>query len=151
MRRRWMGVTATAVAALTLGAAACGGDDQSVADAEANMCSSLKSFATAVVDLKQVNPGNTKEDLQSAADNVKSAWDDVKSSAQDVKSADTAALDSAQSSLQSGVQDLPDDTTVADGLKQLQPELQEVNSTLEEISNGLNCLVSAATDTGASG
>lgn len=146
-----MGVTAAAVAALTLGAAACGGDDESVADAEANMCSSLASFATAVVDLKQVGPSNTKEDLQSAADDVQSSWDDVKNAAKDVESADTAALDSAQSSLQSAVQGLPDDTTVADGLKQVAPELQEVNTTLEEISNGLNCAVSAATDTGESG
>jgi hypothetical protein len=139
-----MGVCAAVVVALAVGAAACG--EESQAEAEQNLCSSLASFGTAVVDFRQLDVGSTKDDIQDAADNVQSAWDDVKSDAQDVEQADESALDSAQSDLQSAVEDLPDDTTVAQAIPALEPQLQEVNQTLEEMSGGLNCAVSAVTN-----
>ena len=112
------------------------------------MCTSLASFATAVVDFRQLDAGSSKEDIENSADDVRSAWDDVKSDAQDLEEADESALESAQNDLQDGVQDLPEDTTAAEAIPALEPQLQAVNQSLQEISGGLNCAVSA--ETGAS-
>ena len=136
-----MGVCAALAATLAFGAAACGGESQ--AEAEQSMCTSLATFASAVVDFRQLDVGSSKEDIEDSADDVRSAWDDVKSDAQDLEEADESALESAHDDLQGAVDDLPDDTTAAEAIPALQPQLQAVDQSLQEISGGLNCAVSA--------
>ena len=67
------------------------------------------------------------------------------------KPTDESALESAHDDLQDAVQDLPEGTTAAEAIPALEPQLQAVNQSLQEISGGLNCAVSAetgATETG---
>jgi hypothetical protein len=59
--------------------------------------------------------------------------------AQEVGSADTSAIESAQSSLQDAVNNLSDDTTVAQAAQDLQPQVQALSQAYKETYDGLDC------------
>ncbi len=139
MGHRRTGWVAALLAALALGAAACGGGDQGVAGAEQDLCGSLADLATAITVLADLGTDSTKEEMQTAADGIRDATEQVKSDAADVAEADTTALANAQESLQSAVNDLPDNTTYRKAFQELRPELNEVRDTYQEIHDGLNC------------
>ena len=64
---------------LLLSLAGCG--QPSVDQAKANFCQDLGEFGTAVVNLRQIDPTSTKQELQDATNGVQKAWGDLKSSA----------------------------------------------------------------------
>ena len=137
---KWtLAIILVAIAA-ALGLAACGGDDEDgQASAEEELCGSLASFSSAVVNLQGLSPESTKDDIAGARDDVASALEDVKSDAEDVASADTEALENAHDDLSSAVDDLPGETTAAQGLEELKPQLNALAGTYREMYNGAGC------------
>ena len=135
-RTRWL---ALLLAGLALGASACGGGGESVADAEQNLCGSLSDLATAITGLADLSIDSTKEEIQGALGDVQDAVDEVKSDAADVTDADTAALTSAQENLQSVVDDRPDASSYVEAFPKVRPALDEVRTTFQDIQNGLQC------------
>jgi hypothetical protein len=132
-------VIGTVVVAIALGVAACGGDSESQASAEQSMCQALGNYASAVAGLQGLSLESTKSDIQSQTEAVQNAWDGVTSAAQEVGSADTSAIESAQSSLQDAVNNLSDDTTVAQAAQDLQPQVQALSQAYKETYDGLDC------------
>ncbi len=143
MRTNRIGALAVAIAALAL--AACGSDTETQASAEQNLCSSLATFSSAVTGLQGLNPQSTKADWEEQTQAVQNSWEGVQNAAEGVQQADTAALESAHDNLQSSIDDLSDDTTFAEGAKQIQPQLSELSQAWKQTWDGLDCAATTST------
>lgn len=103
---------------LLLSIAGCG--QPSVDQAKANFCQDLGEFGTAVVNLRQINPTSTKQELQDATNAVQNAWGDLKNSAGTLQNVQVDGVEAAVNDLQKSVDDIPDDATLAEGLVAVQ-------------------------------
>ncbi len=120
-------------------------DDESQAAAEDNLCASLTSFSSSVVNLQGLDPATaSQDDYEAAVQEIEKAGNTVREDAEDVSDADTAALESAVNDLEAAADDVPDDVPVADAVSTLQPEVQAVAQTWNEAFNGLGCQTSTS-------
>ena len=72
--KRTLAIILVAIAS-AFGLAASGGDDEdSQASAEQELCASLASFSSAVVNLQGLSPESTKDDLSGARDDIAMLW-----------------------------------------------------------------------------
>jgi hypothetical protein len=141
-RGRWLRAACllTLAGAMSIALVACGGDDETQAEAETSVCTSLASFQTAVTAFRDLDPATaTQEEYDAAADDVRSAWDDVLSESGDLNEADFSALESAYDELDSAIDDIPDDVPVADAIGTVQPQVDAVRAARDEMANGLGC------------
>jgi tetrahydromethanopterin S-methyltransferase subunit F len=99
---------------LLLSIAGCG--QPSVDQAKANFCQDLGEFATAVVNLRQIDSSSTKQELQDAFSAAQRAWDDLKNSAGSLQNAQVDGVEAAVNDLQRSIDDIPDDATLEQGL-----------------------------------
>jgi hypothetical protein len=147
-RKRILALVAGACVALALGLAACGGGDEDVqATAEADLCSALGTLSASITGLQGMPATSEKSEIQFQVGVVQNNWQSVQQDFSDLKEADKAALESAASDLQQAVEDLPEDTTFADALQQLEPELAAVHQAFAQMWNGLGCADSGASTT----
>jgi hypothetical protein len=141
-RGRWLRAASlvAVVGATAIALVACGGDDETQAEAETSVCTSLASFGTAVAAFRDLDPASaTQEQYDAAADDVRSAWDDVQSEAGDLNEADFSALETAYDDLDQAIEDIPDDVPVADAIGTVQPQVDAVRTARDEMANGLGC------------
>ena len=122
---------------LLLSIAGCG--QPSVDQAKANFCQDLGEFATAVVDLRQIDATSTKQELQDAVSAVQNAWGDLKNSAGKLQNAQVDGVESAVNDLQKSVDDIPDDAMLAEGLVAVQ---QASLATMAEVVKTTNTVCS---------
>jgi len=110
------------------------------AEAEQNMCSSLASVDTATKNLTGLDPSTaSKDEYQSAVSDVQDEWNDVESDAEDLHSINTSELDSAWDDFTQSVQNVPSDASGSDALQDVSQSAQALISTTESTINGLNC------------
>jgi len=110
------------------------------AEGEQNLCSSLASLETSTKDLTGLDASTaSKSDYQSAVSEVDTDWDEVKTNAQDLATIDTSMLDSAWDDFTQAVQSVPSDASVSDALQDVSHSGQELVSTTQSTINGLSC------------
>ena len=137
MRIRMFGVLLLAVVVGLV--AACGGDDDSQADATSSLCSGLASLATASGQLGALDPLTaTTGDYRDAADQVKSAISDVVDAAQDLAEANTDALQSAVDGVASAIEDIPDEDSIPDAIQSIVPQMQALGAEIDNVESQ-NC------------
>jgi hypothetical protein len=126
--------------AACLGLAACGGEQESQAEAEQHLCASLDNFAASLVGLQGLSLQTASEDdLNSAADNVQDAWDQVIEDAKDVKNANTDAIESAYNDLKQAVEDRPRDKPVTEVLAGLEPKIRAFAQAWKDLAGSFDC------------
>lgn len=136
MRVRALGAVLLAV---VLGAvAACGGGDPQE-DALASLCSSLTEVKETVQGIVDLDPATaTRDDLEAAIDEARDAGDRVVDAAQDLEEANADALSSAIDDFRNAVSDLPDDTSLQEGIASVGPAFLAIGDEIEAIESQ-NC------------
>ena len=84
-----------------------------VDEAKAAFCEDLGEFGVAVAQLRQVNETSTKADLQNAVSEVEKTLSNLQDSAATLGQVQISSVEDSFEDLQNGVQDIPDDTTLA--------------------------------------
>jgi hypothetical protein len=128
---------------------ACGDDDDESDVAEANtaFCEDLAAYGTAVGDLAALDPASaSKDDYESAADNVRSTRDDMIDSAADLSEAEWENLQTQADTLRDQLQDAPDDQAVGAILDEAKPQAATVQASIATLNTAI-CTVGGATTT----
>ncbi len=101
---------------VVLGAvAACGGDSQE--NALEDLCNSLTEVDEAIQGIVSLDPATaTRDDLEDAINEARDAGDQVVEAAQDLEEANADALSAAIGNFRDAVADLPDDTSLQEGI-----------------------------------
>lgn len=129
--------------------AGCGDDDDSsdVADANAAFCDDLAAYGTAVGDLAALDPATaTKDDYDSAADEVRSTREDMVASAGDLSQAEWDNLHSQVDTLRDQLKDAPDDQAVQSIIDEAKPQAATVQASIATLNTAV-CTTGAATTT----
>jgi hypothetical protein len=114
--------------------------EETQAQAQQNLCSSLASLSTATKDLTGLDPSTaSKSDYEDAVSEVQGDWDDVADDAQDLASINTSMLDSAWDSFTQAVQAVPSDASASDALQSVAQAGQQLVATTQTTLNGLDC------------
>lgn len=128
---------------------ACGDDDDEsdVAEANAAFCDDLAAYGTAVGDLAALDPATaTKDDYESAADEVRSTRDDMVDSAADLSEAEWENLQTQADTLRDQLQDAPDDQAVQSILDEAKSQAATVQASIATLNTAI-CTVGGATTT----
>ncbi|MFK0256334.1 hypothetical protein [Streptomyces sp. NPDC090445] len=131
-------------AAVAVGASACSSNDttpeEEATKAAAELCTNLTQLKSDNAALKALNPATaTKDQMQKAYEAVQTDWKNVKESTRTMKSAEREAVQQAAENLKKGYEDLPGDTTGKDALTQLQPQIQALDTAVDEAATSLKC------------
>jgi hypothetical protein len=129
--------------------AACGDDDDEsdVAEANAAFCEDLGAYGTAVGDLAALDPATaTKDDYDSAADEVRSTRDDMVDSAAELSEAEWENLQTQADTLRDQLGDAPDDVAVQSLLDAAKAQAATVQASIATLNTAV-CTVGAATTT----
>jgi len=127
-----------ACVAVALVAVACSGE--STAEAKQNYCNSLSDFSSTVMSYQGINVMTASTDeLDAAADDIYAAYDDVVNEANDWLNAYDNPLTGAYNDLYYAIQDVPGDSTVAETVKAVEPELAAIPSAYAEAFDGSGC------------
>lgn len=138
MRKRFAPLVLLAAACLSL--AACGSDQESQAEAEQHLCTSLDDFAASLVSLQGLSFQTASEDdLNDAADNIEEAWDQVVEDAKDVKNANTDAIQSAYDDVREAIQDRPRDKPLTEVVAGLQPKIVAFAQAWKDFASSFDC------------
>lgn len=138
MKVRWRTLAVILIAAWVV-LAACGGDDKSAEEAQADLCTDLDGLQTALTGLAGLSVDSSVDDLESERDAINDALDDVRSSADDVEDAEIEALEDAYDSLESAVGDISDDMPISDALASVQDESAAVVAAWDQLFTATGC------------
>jgi hypothetical protein len=126
--------------AATIGLVACGGNQESQAEAKQHLCQSLDDFAASVVSLQGLSLQSSSEvDLNSAADQVNDSWDKVVEDAKDVKNASTGTIQSAYDDLREAIENRPTDKPITEVIAGIQPKVTAFAKAWKDFANSLDC------------
>lgn len=109
------------------------------AEKQAQLCTDLARFRTAVASLKSLSPNSTVSDLKQAQDQVKTAFGEVKSSAANVQEARVTELEEAKANLDKAVQDIPETVTLQQASESISEEVAAVEAAQAQMESGVNC------------
>jgi len=128
---------------------ACGDDDDDgaseIAEANTEFCDDLSAYGTAVADFAALDPATaTKDDYDSAADEVRSTRDAMVESAGDLAETEWENLVTQVDSLRDQLQDAPDDQAVQAIVDEAQPQAAAVQASAAALGNAI-CTVGGAT------
>jgi hypothetical protein len=135
---------AALVGVLVLAVTACGEDvdgSSSSASESQSLCSlqSLDSTVDQITNAEADPETTTIGDLQNALGQVQSDLDDVQTSGADLASSLKTALQTAFNSLESSVEDLPSDETLADAGSSVEGAVQQLGTAWTNALDALNC------------
>lgn len=145
-RRLMLGVVGlVSVSALV----ACGDDDDDgaseVAEANTEFCDDLSAYGTAVGAFAALDPATaTKDDYDSAADEVRSTRDAMVESAGDLAETEWENLVTQVDTLRDQLQDAPDDEAVQAIVDEAKPQAAAVQASAAALGNAI-CTVGGAT------
>jgi hypothetical protein len=130
---------------------ACGDDDDAsdVADANAEFCEDLAAYGSAIGNLAGLDPATaTKDDYESAADEVRSTREDMVESAEDLGEAEWENLATQVDTLRDQLQDAPDDQAVQAILAEAQPQATAVQASVATLNTAICTAGGPATTSG---
>lgn len=140
VRTRWL---AALVAVMLLGVlAACGGDDEDPADAEAQLCEDLALLETSLNNVAALNADSTIDEVETAQDNVEDAWASVEDSAEDVEDARADELSSAVESLNQAFDNIEADAPIDEAVALLQADVTAVQTAWTQLFESVDCATS---------
>jgi len=134
--------------------AACGDDDDdssatAVQNANAEFCTDLTAYATALTNLAALDPTTaTKADYTTVADAVKSSREALVSSGKDLSQAEWANVQSQVGTLGDQLKDAPDDATVSSILTDAKPQAAKVQASVATLNTAVCSTGGATTTTG---
>ena len=89
------------------------GRPPSVSEATADFCADMTDYATALLELRTIDENSTVAELEAAGAAVQDSLDALRSSSAELTDARIAALEDSQDQLQTTIQSIPNDTTLA--------------------------------------
>lgn len=134
-RTKWLG----AIISLTLVAAAC---TNSVEESTDELCQNLETLHSTVgaVAGADVSPETTTiDDIDNAASALESAVEDVQNAESDLADSLKAELQDNLEALQSAIQDIPGDSTVAEAGDSVATALTDFRQSWDETLSQLEC------------
>lgn len=123
---------------LALGAA-CGGDESSEAEAEANFCSSLSSFRDAVSGIGDLSVSSSVDDVRALGDEISSAWDDVEEAAGELKDVEIDDLSAAVDDFTQAIDGISSSTSITEIVQIVQSAASVVTGAVSDIASGVDC------------
>jgi hypothetical protein len=148
-RRLVLGIAAlVSVGALV----SCGDDDDDdaseVSEANTEFCDDLAAYGTAVADFAGLDSATaTKDDYESAADEVRSTREDMVDSAEDLAEAEWENLLTQVDTLRDQLRDAPDDQAVQAIVDEAKPQAATVQASVATLNTAI-CSVGGPTTTG---
>ncbi|MFE4637792.1 hypothetical protein ACFRJ1_31085 [Streptomyces sp. NPDC056773] len=136
---------ATAVSTAAAGLLVAGGAASAFAagptdDATTELCSSLTELKADNAKLRALDPATaTKDQIKDAHNAVQDDWKTVAESTAQFNAAQKDAVKSAANDLKKAYEDLPGDTTGAEVLTKLTPDLQKLDTAVASAQTGLQC------------
>lgn len=112
---------------------------QSIQEKQAELCTQLARFSTAVVTLKSMGPSSTVGDLRAAQDQVRTTFNDVKTTASTVKAAKAEELEQAYTQLDTTVRSIPETATLQQASESIATDVAAVEAAEAQMRSGLNC------------
>ena len=133
---------------------ACGDDDDDdasdVVEANAEFCDDLSTYGTAVADFVALDPATaSKDDYESAADEVRSTRESMVESAGDLAEEEWENLQTQIDTLGDQLRDAPDDQAVQAIVDEAKPQAQAVQASVATLNTAI-CTAGAATTTSGS-
>ena len=115
-------------------------NEPSKTEAASSLCSSVKTLASSVTDLVNLDPStSSSSDVSNSIDTIKSNWSAVQSDAQDVKNAPTGELDSAWSSFTSSIKNVTSASSPQDAVNSVKDSAQQLASAAQSTVSQLSC------------
>ncbi|WP_407840881.1 hypothetical protein ACE1OC_38135 [Streptomyces sp. DSM 116496] len=141
MNRLLATAVSTAAAALLVAGGAASAFAAAPADeATDKLCSSLTELKADNAKLRALDPATaTKDQIKDAHKAVQDDWKTVAESTAQFNAAQKDAVKTAANDLKKTYDDLPGDTTGADALTKLTPDLQKLDTAVASAQNGLQC------------
>lgn len=112
---------------------------QSIQEKQAELCTQLARFNTAVVTLKSMGPNSTVGDLRAAQDQVRTTFNDVKTTAGTVRAAKAEELEQAYNQLDRTVREIPETATLQQANESIATDVAAVEAAEAQMRSGLNC------------
>jgi hypothetical protein len=106
----------------------------SAAEAQAALCSNLTAE-----EFTNLDRYSTTGEVKAAADVVRHSFEAVQQANAEVRNAQVDALENAYQDLQGAIDDLPDETPIAEAVRSLQPQIAAVRSARQEVTSGVEC------------
>ena len=115
-------------------------------DAEAQLCTSLAAFGTALGGLA----GSGSDDIvsgrrEAARDAIQVAWDQVKEDAAAVPDADETAVNDSWQTVVNAVDNIATDVPIEEALVPVQEAVDDVQANFDEMRDGVGCRVGRTT------
>ncbi|MGW7065018.1 hypothetical protein ACWGHM_41925 [Streptomyces sp. NPDC054904] len=108
--------------------------------AAAQLCTDLNKLRSDATALFGLNPASaTKDQVESAYNDVKDGWDSVSESTATWNSTQKEAIKSAADGLKKTWDDLPDDATATDAATKLKPQAQMLDTAVKSARTDLQC------------
>jgi hypothetical protein len=111
----------------------------SAADAQATLCSNLTTFQQSVEEFTNLDRYSTTGEVKAAADMVRHSFEAVRQTNAEVNNTQVETLENAYQDLQGAIDDLPDETPIAEAVRSLQPQIAAVRSARQEVTSGVEC------------
>ena len=108
-------------------------------EAVSSLCTSLKSLESSLKNLTSLSSSSSKQDFQNDVNAVQDDWNQVTSDAQAVQNASTGELDSAWSSFESAVKNVPDSASVQDAVSSVTQSADQLSSAAKSTASQINC------------
>ena len=127
---------------VVLVALACGDDDDdgsAEVDAEAALCADLATLQAADASFDSLSSASSIDDVKALNEVYADALDDVVGSANDLGEIRSQPIEDAYDDLNSAINDIPGDATIAEGLDSISAALAAVDAAYVEAFSGLAC------------
>jgi hypothetical protein len=111
----------------------------SSAEAQATLCSNLTTFQVSVEELTNLDRYSTTGEVKAATDMVRHSFEAVRQSNAEVNNAQVEALENAYEDLRGAIDDLPDETPIAEAVRSLQPQIAAARSARQQATSGVEC------------
>ncbi|MCX4775971.1 hypothetical protein [Streptomyces sp. NBC_01264] len=133
-------VSTAAAALLVAGGAASASAAEPTDDATTKLCSSLTELKADNAKLRELDPATaTKDQIEEAHKAVQDDWTTVAKSTAQFKAAHKEAIKNATKDVKKTYDGLPGDTTGAEALTKLTPNLQNLDEAVANAQTGLKC------------
>lgn len=140
MNRLLATAVSTAAAALLVAGGAASVAAEPTDDATQQLCSSLTELKADNAKLRALDPATaTKDQIKDAHKAVQDDWKTVAESTAQFNAAQKDAVKSASNDLKKTYEGLPGDTTGAEILTKLTPDLQKLDTAVASAQTGLQC------------
>jgi len=136
---------AVAAIGVSLIGAACSDDDDTadsqgdVVDSNAQLCASLAQLDSSLEAVAGVTASTTVDETSALVDTARDDWQTVVDDAEALGEARVDTFESAQSDLQSAVDDIPGDATLEEGAASVSGQAEIYEASVEQVFSDLDC------------